>query len=571
MTGVDGPTGAPWWRDAVVYQLYVRSFADHDGDGIGDLLGIIDHLDHLDRLGVDALWLTPCFPSPQRDHGYDVADYFDIEPAYGDLAVFDRLVAAARERGIRILLDVVPNHCSDRHAWFRAALGAAPGSPQRARFYFRDGRGPGGELPPNNWRSVFGGPAWTRVTEADGRPGQWYLHTFAPEQPDWCWDSEEVRDHFDRMLTFWFDRGVDGFRVDAVMVVGKAPGLPDQEIDDAGLTDSEVVERNHLMQGREEAHGYWRRWRALIERYERDHPGRELVTVSEAYTPGDPDKLLRFVNPDQFHQSFNFDLMLAPWIAPRLRAAIDDVYEVFTAAGAPMTWTLNNHDTQRAVTRYGRANATSMSSFTGNNLVYVDAPVDVALGTRRALALFTLVAALPGSLYLYQGEELGLPEVLDLADDDREDPLFERSGGRQIGRDGCRIPLPWSAEPSNSFGFSSTATSAAPWLPQPPWWGRYAPAAEEAAEDSPLAVYRAVLASRPRLDSPTIEWAADAPAGVLAFTRGAVAVLLNTNDEEIRIPDRLTGTVLLATDPAASATRLPANAATWIELAHSAS
>jgi len=413
-----------WWRDAVVYQVYVRSFADSNGDGKGDLQGIIDHLPYLEALGVDAIWMCPCFPSPQMDHGYDVADYMNIEPTYGTLADFDRLVAAGRQHGIRIMLDIVPNHCSSQHQWFIDAVAAGRGSRERDRFWFRDGKGPNGDLPPNNWTAIFGGPAWTRVTEPDGTPGQWYLHVFTPWQPDWNWENEDVKAHFDRTLTFWFDRGVEGFRVDAVGVAGKADGLPDQVFPEGdGLKATEHAGANVHIQFQPRAHDYWRRWRRVIDAYQAEHPGRSLVTVSEAYTPGKPELLLEFVKPDQFHQSFNFDLMLAPWLARPIRQSVAEVYEVLTDAGTSVTWTLNNHDTQRAVTRYGRANAASLESWTKNNLVYVDAPVDLELGARRNDAMIAFAAALPGSFYLYQGEELGLPEVLDLPADRRETAL----------------------------------------------------------------------------------------------------------------------------------------------------
>ena len=566
---------APWWRDAVVYQVYVRSFADADGDGVGDLAGIVDHLDHLEALGVDAVWLTPCYPSPQLDHGYDVADYFDIEPAYGDLGTFDRLVAEARARSIRVLMDVVPNHCSARHGWFQAALAAAPGSPERARFYFRDGRGPHGDLPPNNWRSVFGGSTWTRITEPDGMPGQWYLHTFSPWQPDFDWSNPDVAAMFESMLTFWFDRGVEGFRVDAVAVVGKAPGLPDAPPVAEDTAENDAWAHNPYTVFWPDAHEHWRAWRRLVERYEDEHPGRELVTVSEAYTPDRPDLLLQYVNPDEFHQSFCFDLMLAPWRVDTLRSTIEPVYEALTAAGAPLTWTINNHDTQRSVTRYGRADATELSSWTKNNLVYTGAPVDPVLGTVRARAAITLAAALPGSLYLYQGEELGLPEVLDLPDSVRQDPIFFRTEGREIGRDGCRVPLPWSADPLTSFGFSATRASGpgAPWLPQPSDWGTYAADAQQHDPASMLHLYRRLLSARRAVLDPDagLDWWDALHPDVLALRRGDVAVVLNVGEHRVGLADALPGyaggavvvsSVVDHDDPA----HLPGNTCCWIQL-----
>lgn len=560
--GEVAPVSRQWWRDAVVYQIYVRSFADADGDGRGDLQGIIDRLDHLDALGVDAVWLCPCFPSPQRDHGYDVADYFDIEPTYGDLATFDRLVAAAGERGIKVLLDVVPNHCSSQHAWFQAALQAPKGSRERARFFFRDGRGEHGELPPNNWTAIFGGSAWSRVTEPDGSPGQWYLHVFTPWQPDFDWSHPDVQQHFDEVLRFWFDRGVEGFRVDAVAVVGKADGLPDRN---GGDTDRAVTNPQFLFQPH--AHEHWRRWRRLIDRYEADHPGRVLVTVSEAYTPGRPDLLRRFVEPDQFHQSFNFDLMLAPWIAESIRRSVADAHTALAEVGASLTWTLNNHDTQRAVTRYGRANATSVESLTNDNLVYVDAPVDEALGRRRADAMFAFTAALPGSLYLYQGEELGLPEVLDIPAHRREDPMFARTQGAQIGRDGCRVPLPWSTDAATSFGFSAVP-GAEPWLPVPAGWGTYAVAEQVLDPDSTLAHYRHVLGHRRALDREApLEWVLPDSDEVVAYRRGRVLVVLNVSDHDVVLPTHLVADsrVIIASDRSHTDPRtVPADSCVWL-------
>ena len=349
--------------------------------------------------------MSPCFPSPQADHGYDVADYFDIEPDYGTLADFDRTLAEAKERGIRIMLDIVPNHCSSDHAWFQAALKAAPGSPERARFWFKDGKGPNGDEPPNNWMAIFGGPAWTRVTEADGTPGQWYEHTFTPGQPDFNWYNNDVIDYFDRMLTFWFDRGVEGIRVDAVPVLGKEPGLPDSPPAPAGLTNAQAWGYNVHAHFHPSAHDVWKHWRSLIDKYEVDHPGRHLVTISESY--GTPELTRSFLQGDEFHQNFAFELMLITWQAKPMRDAIAGSLDMLESVGGAPAWTLNNHDTQRIVTRLGRLNANDPAAWTGNNLLYVDAPIDLELGRRRARAAITLTAALPGALYLFEGEEWG--------------------------------------------------------------------------------------------------------------------------------------------------------------------
>ena len=438
---IDGTTA--WWETAVVYQLYVRSFADSNDDGIGDLAGIRSRLPYLADLGIDAIWLNPCYPSPQIDHGYDVADYFDIEPDYGDLEEFDALVRDARALGIRIMMDVVPNHCSSEHGWFQDALAAGPGSSERERFYFRDGRGARGDEPPNNWQAIFGGSAWTRVDEPDGSPGQWYLAVFTPAQPDLNWNHPDVVDYFDRVLRFWFDRGVDGFRVDSVTVVGKTPGLPDNELQQ-GAARPELGASNAHFTWRPEGHAAWRHWRQLVDAYEADHPGRQLVLVAEAYTPRRPDILRQYANDEEFHQAFAFDLMLAPWNAEAYRGAVRSTVEALMPAGLLPAWTLNNHDAQRAVTRFGRADADTHGADIDGVLEDSHGTVDIDVGTRRARAAALFELGLPGCVYLYAGEELGLPEVLDLPDEARQDPIFARTGGAEIGRDGCRVPLPWT-------------------------------------------------------------------------------------------------------------------------------
>jgi len=562
---VPPPAARPWWMDAVVYQIYMRSFGDANADGVGDLAGIVERLDHLVALGVDAIWLTPCFPSPQLDHGYDVADYFDIDPMFGDLGAFDRLVAAARQHDIRVLMDVVPNHCSSDHPWFQAALRAAPDSHERSRFFFRDGKGDHGELPPNNWRAVFGGPSWTRVTEPDGTLGQWYLHTFSPWQPDFDWSSPDVVEMFDAMLEFWFDRGVDGFRVDAVTVAGKAPGLPDAPPVAEGTPENDVWAHNPYSVFWPTAHDVWRHWRTRIDDYEQRHPGRHLVTVSEAYTPDRPDLLLQYVSPEEFHQSFCFDLMLAPWRVDAFKSTIDGVYEALTASGAALTWTLNNHDTQRAVTRYGRSDATLLSSWTKNNLVYTDTPVDIAVGTRRARAAIVLAAALPGAIYLYQGEELGLPEVLDIPNGARQDPIFVRTEGREIGRDGCRVPLPWTTDAATGFGFSDG--TASPWLPQPAEFGEFSVEAQEHDSTSMLSLYRRLFAARraQAFGALALDWVDIDHPDVLAFRRGDVLVAINVGPEAVALPSWLGHRVLLSSrvdhDDAAV---LPSDTCAWL-------
>lgn len=504
-----------FWDDAVVYQLYVRSFADSDGDGVGDLGGVIGRLDHIAGLGAGAVWLNPCYPSPQADHGYDIADYRGVNPEYGTLETFDRLVAEAHARGLRILMDLVPNHCSDRHPWFTAALAAGPGSPERARFVFRDGRGDG---PPNNWQSVFGGPAWTRVTEPDGTPGQWYLHLFTREQPDFDWRNAEVLAEFDGILRFWFDRGVDGFRIDV------CHGL----IKDAALRDWEGGGYNAYSWNQPEVHEIFRRWRTLTEGYDRD-----LLLVGEVWVP-DPGDLDAYLRPDELHQAFSFDLLVQPWDAGALRGAVERAVARTAVHGAPAAWTLANHDVHRAVTRYGivRPEPAPPSNDAFAALMRPRGEVDAKLGERRARAALLLVLALPGSVFLYQGEELGLPEVQDLPDEARQDPVFHRSGGREKGRDGCRVPLPWSAA-APAFGFST----GTPWLPQPEWFAEYA--ADVQDETSTLHLYRRAIRARRELglgEPGAVEWLATGEETVLAFRRGEVVCVVNAGDTDFTPP-----------------------------------
>lgn len=471
-----------WWQRAVVYQVYVRSFADGDGDGIGDLEGLRQRLGHIASLGVDAIWLCPIYPSPQRDHGYDVADYFDIDPAYGDLDGFDRLVADAKAQGLRVLLDIVPNHCSDQHPWFQEALRAAAGSDERARFWFRPGRDAG--TPPNNWDAVFGGSVWTPV---GGDDPEWFLGTFTPYQPDIDHRHPAVDAMFADALRFWFDRGVDGFRVDAVWPIAKHPDLPDAP----ELGPGEFNEYTRFVP---EGHEVWRRWRRVVDDYMDAHAERDLMLVAEAYTPRRPDLLAEYTRPDEFHQCFAFDLLLSPWHGGSMRRAVAEAFDVGRAQGAWPTLTLNNHDTQRTATRYGRDGITSPDAWTDDNQHFPDGDVDLVLGTHRARAAAGLLLAMPGAVYLYQGEELGLPEVLDLPDEVRQDPMFARTNGVERGRDGCRIPMPWTTAADNAFGFSPRA--AEPWLPQPKDWGEYAVAAQEGVDESVLALYRTLIASR---------------------------------------------------------------------------
>jgi alpha-glucosidase len=462
------PVRPDWWRNAVIYQVYVRSFADGNGDGVGDLPGVRSRLPYLADLGVDAVWLTPFYTSPMADGGYDVADYRSVDPLFGELADAEALIAEAHAHGLRVIVDIVPNHTSSAHAWFVAALAAPPGSPERARYWFRDGKGEHGELPPNDWDSHFGGPAWTRVTEADGRPGQWYLHNFAPEQPDLNWENPEVHAEFADILRFWLDRGVDGFRIDVAQGPAKPAGLPDAHLGGLGPLRSNDSLPFFDQDG---VHEIYREWRKISDEY----PGPRIF-VAEAWVR-DSQRMARYVRPDELHQTFNFHYLKAPWSAPAFRAVIEDSIAALTAVGAPSTWVLSNHDVTRHVTRYGGG----------------------AEGLRRARAAALFTLALPGSAYIYQGDELGLPEVTDLPEDALRDPVWERSGHTDRGRDGCRVPIPWAGtEPPYGFG----PAGSTPWLPQPDAWAKLSVEAELDDEDSTLSLYRKALALR--RENPTL-------------------------------------------------------------------
>ncbi|MCD0484798.1 glycoside hydrolase family 13 protein [Streptacidiphilus sp. ASG 303] len=534
----------PWWRDAVIYQVYVRSFLDSTGDGIGDLAGVRAGLPYLRRLGVDGLWLSPFYPSPQHDHGYDVADYCDVDPVYGDLDEFDRLVRDAHRLGLKVVVDIVPNHCSSAHPWFREALAAAPGSPARARFHFADGRGEHGELPPNNWRAMFGGPAWTRTTGPDGTPGQWYLHMFTPEQPDLNWRNPETGRAFERILSFWLERGVDGFRIDVAAGLFKHPDLPDSPDPYADERTRDSV--NPLAWNQPEVHEVWRSWRRLCdEAAARD--GRERLLVGEVSVPTAAEHAA-YVRPDELHQAFFFDLLAAPWEAAAFRGVIEEALRDIAGTGSTVTWVLNNHDQVRTVTRYASPSGDADPSGAGT-------------GGPRARAAALLMLALPGAAYVYQGEELGLAEVLDLPDEVLTDPVFHRTGSRLRVRDGCRVPLPWSGHVS-PFGFT-TGGDARPWLPQPDWFAAHTTERALADVGSFWHLYRDALQLRrslPHLGEGPLRWL-DSPPDVLAFVRGdGLVCAVNFGDGPVPAP--VAGPPLLSSGPCADGT-LPAGTAAW--------
>ncbi|MFI9276132.1 glycoside hydrolase family 13 protein [Kitasatospora sp. NPDC052896] len=516
--------GAPrgWWRDAVIYQVYPRSFADANGDGMGDLPGVRSRLPYLRDLGVDAVWLSPFYASPQADAGYDVADYRAVDPMFGTLLDADGLIRDAHRLGLRIIVDLVPNHSSDQHEWFQRALREGPGSALRDRYHFRPGKGVNGELPPNDWESIFGGPAWTRSADPDGTPGDWYLHLFAPEQPDFNWEHPAVADEFRSILRFWLDMGVDGFRVDVAHGLVKAPGLPD-----LGGHDQLKLLGNDVMPffDQDGVHEIYRSWRRILDEY----PG-ERIAVAEAWTPT-VQRTANYVRPDELHQAFNFQYLSTAWEATALREVIDVSLESMRPVGAPTTWVLSNHDVTRHATRFANPPGGTQIRTSG----------DRALGLRRARAASLLMLALPGSAYLYQGEELGLPDVTDLPDEVRQDPSFFRASGQDGFRDGCRVPLPWSGQRA-PYGFGPTEGGPS-WLPQPAEWAGLSVEAQTGDPTSTLELYRSALAVRrehPALGAGTeVEWL-DAPQGVLAFRReaprGAFVCTANTTGEPVRIP-----------------------------------
>jgi alpha-glucosidase len=550
LVGKGSSMTTPWWRDAVIYEVYLRSFADSDGDGNGDLPGLRGRLPYLADLGVDAIWISPWYPSPFADGGYDVSDYRDIHPMFGTLADADAVLADAHAAGIRVIIDLVVNHSSDQHRWFQEALRAAPGSRERDRYFFRDGRGAAGELPPNNWISAFGGPAWTRLADADGRPGQWYLHLFAPEQPDLNWSNADVLDDFDDVLRFWLDRGVDGVRIDAAPALAKAEGLPDADYGDIPLFVTGEWEGNPHWDV-DEVHDVLRRWRHISDSY----PG-DRVLVAEAIVKG-AERLSRYLRPDEMHTAFNFQFLKAPW-APALRDLIDDSIAAMAAVHAPATWVLGSHDETRLVTRYGRrvTGARHIADEQG-------APSDLALGRRRARAALLLMLALPGGAYIYQGDELGLPDVEDIPEELLQDPIWERSGRTVRGRDGCRVPLPWSGQ-EPPFGF--TTDGVRPWLPQPSQWRDLSVEAQSKDPESMLSMYRTALRIRheePAFHSGALAWRGG-PGPVLDLERGGgVRCVVNLGPDAVALePDA----ELLMTSARLDGPTLPADTAAWLRL-----
>ena len=519
--------GKEWWRSAVIYQIYPRSFADGDGDGMGDLQGITARLPELAELGIDAVWFSPFFKSPQKDAGYDVSDYKDIDPLFGTLADFDVMLAKATELGIRVIVDLVPNHSSDQHPLFQAALAAAPGSPERDMYMFRDGKGANGELPPNNWESVFGGAAWTRITEPDGTPGQWYLHIFDSSQPDFNWDNPKVIELFEDILRFWLDRGVAGFRIDVAHGMVKEAGLPDVIENNSTMTgvSKELEDYQHPFWGQDGVHEINRRFRKVLDEYD------DRAMCAEAWLPK-IEKMALWVRPGEYHQTFNFGMMDAKWSKAGYTKVVDDSLAAFGGVGAPSTWVLSNHDTIRHITRMAYGDDLPKQ---GDGIGPDYKQPDEARGQRIGRAASAFMLGLPGGAYVYQGEELGLPEHTTLEGKYRQDPTYFRTKGERVGRDGCRVPLPWEPE-APAFGFNQTGKA---WLPQPERYRVYARSAQRGVPGSTLELYKRLLKLRKdhQLGHGDFSWAPEHSGETsLAYRNNDVLVVANFDGPAIALP-----------------------------------
>lgn len=538
--------GNEWWRNAVVYQVYPRSFADANGDGTGDVEGIRSKIPYLSQLGVDAIWMNPWYPSPLLDGGYDVADYRSIAPMFGSLDDARRLVEDAHHAGIKVIVDLVPNHTSWDHEWFVAARASAPGSPERNRYVFRDGKGEHGELPPTNWSSVFGGPAWSRCDD-----GQWYLHLFDISQPDLNWNNPEVRAEFCDIFRFWIDLGADGFRVDVSHGLIKDPSFPDVDLASEILTVGHID--NHPYWDRDEVHDINREWRAVLNEKEAELD-KELMMVAEAWVKAENVPL--YLRPDEYHQSFNFDFLGCPWDRQQMKTSINRALVDAASVNSAATWVLSNHDVLRHATRYGLPSDTDYQEWLMNGPAEL---CDRNLGRLRARAVTMMLLALPGSTYIYQGEELGLHEVNDLPNDVLDDPVWRRSENTRKGRDGCRVPIPWTRS-GPSFGFGNSA----PWLPQPAEFGAQSVEAQNGVEGSVLELYRSAIAMRSAywVDSGDLTWL-DLHEDVIAFQRNGFACITNFGERDVTLPS---GDVILASTQPDRDGMIGSNTTVWINL-----
>jgi alpha-glucosidase len=544
---VDTETSPQWWHQAVLYEVFLRSFADANDDGVGDIAGLISRLPYIKDLGVDAIWISPWYVSPMLDSGYDVSNYFDIDPLFGSLEDVKNLIDASHELGLRVVLDMVANHCSSQHPWFQAALASPEGSKERDWFYFKDGKGGSGEEPPNDWKTIFGGSAWTRTQNLDGTPGQWYFHLFDSSQPDLNWKNEEVLKRFDDILRFWFDRGVDGLRLDAVSGIGK-----DDDYRDVGFAPDDLYRPDIWgpvpFFDAEGVHDVLRRWRHLAQEYP-----TEKFLVGEVVVR-DVDRLARYMRRDEIQSTLSFDLCKIVWNADAFRRMINTLQSACLEGRSWITWTLASHDEKRTVSRYSQ-----------------DGPAEGVLadvtpiGHERARAAYMLALALPGSACIYQGEELGLWEVTDIPKDRLRDPIYFRTGKQELGRDGCRVPLPWGTK-GPSLGFSTSHES---WLPQPKGWAKVSVAAQLDDATSTLNFFRSLLAFRSTIfdnDEWAITWE-PSPTGVLVLRRGSDFVcVVNFSGEPFRIGEH--EEVLVSSSPLTDGRVVVVNNGAWLRSRH---
>lgn len=574
-----------WWKQAVVYQIYPRSFKDANGDGLGDIPGITSKMQYLRELGIDAIWLSPFYPSDLADGGYDIIDYRNVDPRLGTMQDFDAMVSAAHQEGIKVIVDIVPNHTANKHVWFLEALAAGRGSTARERYIFKEGSGPNGEFPPNDWQSLFGGPAWERVED-----GQWYLHIFAKEQPDLNWNNPEVHEEFKKTLRFWSDHGTDGFRVDVAHgLAKKLDGASMKDLSHWTVHDSLSHDGTHPLWDRAQVHDIYREWRQVFNEY---NPPR--FAVGEAWVV--PEHQYLYASPDELGQVFNFEFAIANWFSQDFRTAIRDGLQAAKSSGSTATWVMSNHDVPRHPSRYGLPQAPSKATHQlPKDWVLRDGTTyeeNRELGTRRARAAILMETALPGSVYIYQGEELGLFEVPNIPWDRLEDPTPFRTRGRytEKGRDGCRVPLPWNSQDAPheaswdsrfgtgaSFGFSpSDATagsqSADPHLPQPLWYKDFAVDVEQQDPTSMLSLYKACLSHRAALltsaHNTSVTWL-DEGDEVIAYTRQAadnsgytaIASITNFGKNAVALPE---GDLILSSIQLDDPALLPQDASAWI-------
>ena len=538
-----------WWHDGVIYQIYPRSFADSNGDGIGDIQGIIEKVPYLATLGIDAVWLSPFYPSELADGGYDVIDYRDIDPRIGTLEDFNQLVEALHKVNIKVIIDIVPNHSSNMHIWFQEAINSPIGSPARDRYIFRDGKGKNGELPPNNWPSHFGPTCWSRLPD-----GQWYMHLFAPEQPDFNWDNEEVRADFEQTLRFWSDRHVDGFRIDVAHGLVKDLSEPFQEIT---TFDHETypTDGSHPLFDRDEVHEIYEKWRDIFNEY---NPPKFAVAESAAPV----SRRYKYAQPNNLGQAFSFELLKGKWRAEEFFEIAEMGLSIARDSKATTTWVLSNHDVIRHLTRFGLPQDIDLDAWLLTN--GTSAKVDVELGVARSRAAILFELALPGSTYLYQGEELGLPEVEDLPADVLADPIWIRSEQTRKGRDGCRVPLPWDSTAKN-FGFGT----GTPHLPLPARFEKLSANLQAENPDSMLNLYRAAMAKRHELileeDSSREEvkflWHKVPHPDLVHFSRGAWNCVTNFSNQSITFPS---GEIILSSGESVNDT-IPANTTYWFK------